>query len=197
MAVDIGGGLALTMEGEFEAPDRLGCRISGSLGGIDVGGDELVVIGEDAWLDTGEGFEAYSADDPDVVEDLDLCPGSPRFWADFDFLQDPGPLTGQPDTINGVDALRYSLGDAAEALKSIGFLPAELEGLTINTFDVWVAEDGGWPVALDMDIAADAAAAAETFGLPLEEGVQEARITMQVEITDVDAADIHVEEPGE
>jgi hypothetical protein len=195
MAVDIGGGLALTMEGEFEAPDRLGCRISGSLGGIDVGGDELVVIGEDAWLDTGEGFEAYSADDPDVVEDLDLCPGSPRFWADFDFLQDPGPLTGQPDTINGVDALRYSLGDAAEALKSIGFLPAELEGLTINTFDVWVAEDGGWPVALDMDIAADAAAAAETFGLPLEEGVQEARITMQVDITDVNAAGIHVEPP--
>jgi len=195
MAVDIGGGLALTMEGEFEAPDRLGCRISGSLGGIDVGGDELVVIGEDAWLDTGAGFEAYSADDPAVVEDLDLCPGSPRFWADFDFLQDPGPLTSQPDTINGVDALRYSLGDAAEALKSIGFLPAELEGLTINTFDVWVAEDGGWPVALDMDIAADAAAAAETFGLPLEEGVQEARITMQVDITDVNAAGIHVEPP--
>jgi hypothetical protein len=195
LAVDIGGGLALTMEGEFEAPDRLGCTISGSLGGIDVGGDELVVIGDDAWLDTGGGFQAYSADDPDVVEDLDLCPGSAAFWEDFDFLQDPGPLHGQPDTINGVDAIRYSLGDAAEALKSIGFLPAELEGLTINTFDVWVAEDGGWPVALDMDIAADAAAAAETFGLPLEEGGQEARITMQVEITDVNATDIHVEPP--
>ena len=195
MAVEVDGGLALTMEGEFEAPDRLGCKISGSLGGIDVGGDELVVIGDDAWLDTGAGFEAFSADDPAVVEDLALCPGSPAFWEDFDFLQDPGPLTGQPDTINGVDAVRYSLGDVAGALKSIGFLPAELEGVTINTFDVWVAEDGGWPVALDMDIAADAAAAAETFGLPIEEGVQEARITMQVDITDVDAAGIHVEPP--
>jgi hypothetical protein len=196
MAVDVGGGLALTMEGEFEAPDRLGCRISGSLGGMDVGGDELVVIGDDAWLDTGAGFEAFSADDPAVVEDLALCPGSPAFWEDFDFLQDPGPLTGEPDTINGVEATRYSLGDVAGALNSVGILPAELEGVTINTFDVWVAEDGGWPVALDMDIAADAAAAAETFGLPLEEGVQEARITMQVEITDVDAAGIHVEEPA-
>ena len=195
MAVEVDGGLALTAEGEFEAPDRLGCKISGSLGGIDVGGDELVVIGDDAWLDTGAGFEAFSADDPAVVEDLALCPGSPAFWEDFDFLQDPGPLTGQPDTINGVDAVRYSLGDVAGALKSIGFLPAELEGVTINTFDVWVAEDGGWPVALDMDIAADAAAAAETFGLPIEEGVQEARITMQVDITDVDAAGIHVEPP--
>jgi len=67
--------------------------------------------------------------------------------------------------------------------------------MTISTFDVWTAEDGGWPVALDMDITADAQAAAETFGLPLGEGVQQARITMRVDITDVNATDIHVEPP--
>jgi len=196
MSVELDGGLVLTSEGEFEAPDRLGCTISGSLDGAAVGKDELVVIGDDAWLDSGEGFDAYSADDADVVQDLSLCPGSATFWEGFDFLQEPGALRGQPDTMNGVDSTRYSLGEAVETLKSIGFLPTELEGMTINTFDVWVAEDGGWPVALDMDITADAEAAAETFGLPLGEAGQQAQITMRVDITDVNATDIHVEEPA-
>jgi hypothetical protein len=195
MAVDVGGGLTLTMDGEFEAPDRLGCTISGSLSGSAVGSDELVVIGDNAWLDTGEGFQTTTSDDPNVVQDLALCPGSPRFWEGFDFIKEPGSLPGQPDTKNGVDTLRYSLGNAVEALKSIGFLPAELEGMTITTFDVWVAQDGGWAVALDVDITADAQAAATTFGLPLGEAGQQARITMRVDITDVNATDIHVEPP--
>jgi hypothetical protein len=195
MAVELDGGLVLTSEGEFEAPGRLGCTISVSISGSTLGKDELVVVGDDAWLDMGQGFEATSADSTNVVGDLALCPGSPAFWKGFDFVQEPGPLPGEPDTINGVHAIRYSLGNAVEALKSIGLLPPELEGVEINTFDVWVAEDGGWVVALDVDVSADAQAAAETFGLPLEEGVQQARITMQADITDVNAADIHVEEP--
>jgi hypothetical protein len=195
MSVEVDSGLTLTMEGEFEAPDRLGCTISGSLGGTEVGGEELVVIGEDAWLDTGGGFQATSADDSAVVDDLGLCPGSPRFWEGFDFLQDPSTIPGQPDTINGVEATRYALGEAAEALKSLGFLPTELKGLTINTFDVWVARDGGWPVALDMDITADAQAAADTFGIPAGEAGQQAHITMRVDITDANAGDIHVGPP--
>jgi hypothetical protein len=195
MSVGVDGGLVLTSEGEFEAPDRLGCTISGSFGGTEVGRDELVVIGDDAWLDTGGGFEATSADDASVVQDLSLCPGSAAFWQGFDFLQDPSPFPGQPETVDGVDATRYSLGNAVETLKSLGILPAELEGVTINTFDVWLAKDGGWPVALDMDITADAQAAAQTFGLPGGEAGQQASITMRVDITDANASDIHVEEP--
>jgi hypothetical protein len=196
MSIEVGGALVLKMEGEFEAPDRLGCTISGSFNGSAVGRDELVVIGHDAWLDTGAGFQTTTADDTNVVQDLSLCPGSAAFWTGFDFLQNPSSIPGQPDTINGVDTTRYSLGNAVEALKSIGFLPPELKGMTINTFDVWVAEDGGWPVGLNMDITADAQAAAETFGLPVAEAGQEARITMRVDITDVNASDIHVEPPA-
>jgi len=197
LAAEVGeSGFTLNIEGDFEGPDRLRCVISGSLAGMDIGRDELVVIGEDAWLDSGEGFEATTADDSDVVDDLDLCPGSPVFWQDFDFLKDPGSLQGEPDTKNGVDATLYALGEAAEALESIGFLPPDLEGLTINTFDVWLAEDGGWPVALDMDMSADAAAAGDIFGLPSEDGAQEAHITMRVDITDINDEAVHVEEPA-
>jgi hypothetical protein len=195
MSIAVDSGLDLTSEGEFEAPDRLGCTISASVGGATIGGEQVVVVGADAWLDSGEGFQATSADDATVVEDLALCPGSPSFWEGFDFIKDPSAFPSQPDTINGVDAIRYSLGDAVEALRSIGVLPAELEGVTINTFDVWVAKDGGWPVALDMDITADAQAAAQTFGLPTEETGQQAQIKIRADITDVNAADIHVEEP--
>ena len=196
MSVELDGGLVLTSDGEFEGPDRLGCTISGSLSGIAVGSDELVVIGDDAWLDAGEGFQTTTADDPDVVEDLGLCPGSPAFWEGFDFIQDPSPFPGQPDTIDGVGATRYSLGKAAEVLGSIGFLPPEMEGLTINTFDVWLAEDGGWPVALDLDFSADTEAAAEMFGLPAGEVGAQARIAIRVDITDVNATDIHVGQPA-
>ncbi len=195
MAVEVGSSLVLTSEGQFEAPDRLDCTVSGSLAGAAVGSDNLVVIGDDAWLDTGEGFQATTADDPDVVQDLSLCPGSPAFWEDFNFLQDPGLLNGQPDTVNGVDAIKYSLADVAGALQSVGFLPPELKGMTIDTFDVWVAQDGGWPLALDMDITADAQAAADTFGLPVQAGGPDAHITMHVEITDANASDIHVGQP--
>jgi len=103
MSIEVGGGLVLTMEGEFEAPDRLGCTISGSLNGSAVGSDELVVIGDDAWLDTGEGLQTTTADDTNVVQDLGLCPGSAAFWTGFDFLQNPGSIPGEPDTINGID----------------------------------------------------------------------------------------------
>jgi hypothetical protein len=195
-AVEVEGGLVLTAEGEFEAPDRLRCTISGTLGGVAIGKDELIVIGEDAWLDGGDGFEATSADDPDVVDDLDLCPGSPAYWEDFDAIQDTTTISGVSETINGVAATRYRMGEAVEALKAVGFLPSELEGVTMTTLDFWLAEDGGWPVALSIDISLDAAAAEEAFGMPVTEGSQQARIEIRVDITDANDEDIHVEPPG-
>jgi len=195
-AIELGGGMTITADGEFEAPDRLTCTIGVSIDGTEAGTENLVVIGGDAWLDTGEGFEATSANDPSATGDLDLCAGSPAFWKGFDFLQELGPITGQSETVNGVVATRYRLGEAAETLGSLGFLPAQLEGVTIKEFDVWAAEDGGWPVAVNVDFSFDAKAASEAFGLPLEEGATEARVTTRVDITDVNGADIHVEPPA-
>jgi hypothetical protein len=67
--------------------------------------------------------------------------------------------------------------------------------MTITTLDIWLAEDGGWPVALNIDISLDAAAAEEAFGMPVGDASQQARITIRVDITDVNDADIHVEPP--
>jgi hypothetical protein len=67
--------------------------------------------------------------------------------------------------------------------------------MTITTLDIWLAEDGGWPVALNIDISLDAAAAEEAFGIPVGDASQQARITIRVDITDVNDGDIHVEPP--
>jgi|GEM_PF-5372230 len=197
VSIQADGGLALAAEGDFRAPNRLACTISGSLGNLSIGEDKLVVIGNEAWLDSGTGFRAMRADDPEVVDDLRLCPGSPVFWEGSNFLEDLDSLHGQPDAVNGIAAVRYALGEAATALGSIGFLPPELEGVTFNAFDLWLAQEGGWPVVVNMDVSGDAATFEQAFGLPLgAEADQQARMTFRVEIRDANNLDIRVEPPA-
>ncbi len=194
ISIEANGGIAVASEGEFQAPDRLTCTVDVSVGGISFR-EEVSVIGGEAWLDTGEGFEATSADDREVLDTLDQCPGSPTFWQDFDLSFLEG-LSGQPDMVNGIATTHYALGEAAAALGSIGFLPPELQGVTINAFDVWVAEEGGWVTVFNFDVSGDGEAFARAFGLPLtEHGSQQAGITMRVEITDANSPDIQVEPP--
>ncbi len=196
MSVEVDGGFEIEAEGAFEAPHSLSCTLTGTFAALTFR-EGLVLIGDDAWFDDGSGLEEADADDPDVVDALDLCPGSPVFWEDFDFLSDTGGLQGLPETKNGVASLRYPLGEAFEALGSVGFLPPEVSGVTVSRFDVWLAEDGGWPVALDVDMSADSQAFAEVFGLPLDgEAGQQARIRMLADITDANDPGISVETPA-
>jgi hypothetical protein len=156
---------------------------------------ELVVIAGDAWVGTGDGFRATSAGDPEVMDILGGCPGSPAFWRDFE----SGELTvlpGEPGTVNGVAARQYQLGEAMETLGSFGFLPSELAGMTIRAFDIWLAEDGGWPVRLIVDVSVDAPALDSQPGFPLAEGGQGLDMKMQLDITNANSPDIHVEPPG-
>ncbi len=61
--------------------------------------------------------------------------------------------------------------------------------------DFWIAEDGGWPVAVNLDFSADLGALIEQFGLPAGESGQQGKIILRVDITDVNSSDIHVEPP--
>ncbi len=196
ISIEAGGSVSITSEGAFQAPDRLSCSISIALGGLSLGTSEMIIIGDDAWIDSGDGFQSTSADDFDVVDDLDLCPGSPLFWEDYDVYFDPTMLQGLPDTKNGVVATRYPIGEVFQALAPLGFLPPEAEGVSINVFDVWLATDGGWPVAMNMDMSANAETFAGEFGLPLGgEPGQQGRITLRVDISDVNSAGILIEPP--
>jgi hypothetical protein len=155
----------------------------------------VVVIGDDAWIDTGAGFRATTANDPVVAGAVATCPGSASFWEDFNLAAELRLTVGEPDVANGVPALRYRVGESLGTLASFGFLPPKLQGVTIHTYDVWLAEDGGWLVSLIMDISVDTAKLGEQLGFPTEEPGQQVRLKMRLDITDPNSPDIRIEPP--
>jgi hypothetical protein len=57
-------------------------------------------------------------------------------------------------------AVRLSLKGQVQSLPVLGAIP---EGAVVQTFDIWVAQSGGWLVALEFDATVD--------GVPLRIGV--------------------------
>ena len=182
----------MKVEGEFEGPDRLTCRGTVGFAGFTVPTEEIVVIGNDAWINTEDGWRATTTSDTSVADVLDTCAGSPTFWEDFGFF-DLGTNKGQSEEINGVPAVRYDLGEALESLATLGFAPSEFESTTVEQFVVWLAEEGKWPVAVSMRFLGDAAAF-ELSEIGLEEG-QQLAMELTVDITDANNPDIRVYPP--
>ena len=137
--------VAVTVEGEVEDGDRLTCRQTVDLGSLTISGDKVVIIGDRAWLDLGEGWSEVTPDDSGVVEVLDLCAGSSIFWDEFD-PSDLKDLEGYPEEINGVPATRIDLAEASESMASFGFTPSDWGDANLEQMVVWLAQDGGWPV---------------------------------------------------
>ena len=181
-----------SVEGEFEGPDRLTCRGTVGFAGFTVPTEEIVVIGNDAWINSEDGWRTTTVSDASVAELLDTCAGSPTFWEDFG-LSDRETNKGQSEEINGVPAVRYDLGEALESLAALGFAPAEFDSITAERFVVWLAEEGKWPVAVSMRFLGDATAL-ELSEFGLEEG-QLLAMELTVQISDVNNPDIRVYPP--
>ncbi len=128
MSLDLGFEVSVTAEGEFEAPDRLTCTGASSLGGLTFTSVDVVIIGNDAWIDNGQGYVATTADGSELADTLGMCPGSRVFWENFDFGEEFSSLVGQPDEINGVEAKRYDFAQVLETMGTFDLLPFELEG---------------------------------------------------------------------
>jgi hypothetical protein len=136
----------MTSAGEFETPDRVDCAITASAGGMTFT-TSVIVIGDEAWVD---GTPALASEvDGDLRQ---FCPGSSLFWEDLDLPADLGSIPGQVVHENGVLAVRLSLKGVVESLPALGLIP---EGADVQTFDIWVAQDGDWLVALEFDATVD------------------------------------------
>ncbi|MCJ7811444.1 MAG: hypothetical protein MUP62_04575, partial [Dehalococcoidia bacterium] len=114
-------------------------------GGMRFPWDNLVVIPPDAWIYV-EGWIHTDPSDPLIDLDRPLCPGFSEFWEGLALPADLGSIQGQLVFINGVWAVRLSLVGLVQSLPSIGFIPP---GGTVDTFDIWLAQDGGWLVAVE------------------------------------------------
>jgi len=179
------------IEGDFEATNRCSCDISASMLGIPLIDQRLIVIGSKAWIDTGDGWRKTTPSDPEVAEAVGMCPACPSFWEDFAF--EAPPLPGEHEDKNGVPAIHYTLGELYEAFAGIGLIPEELEGVSIDVLDVWVAEEGKWLVCLDMEMCVDAEMMEEFTGSLGE--VESVCMAMTIDITRVNDPGIEVNAP--
>jgi hypothetical protein len=177
---DVGGTLAMDLEGAFVAPDRSQASVNAHLGDLELA-EETITVGDQTWVKTGDTWVAGEAQ----FDISDLSPAS--------LLQDLQPeqlrvLKPTKETVNGVDSLRYSIdrGDI-ESLGNLSALFGDGEGLENLpedfNIDLWLAEDGGWPVRLTM--AAQGA---------LDEG-DEINLDFSLDITDVNDPGIDIEPP--
>lgn len=187
-----GGGMAIATSGEFQAPGSMTCTTEISLAGTKLGSDHQVVIGDRHWRDEGAGWQTVGSG---LDTDLDLCAGSPQFWSDFSFAGELAGLPGQAETINGTAARRYSVGQLAQTMGRLGIVPTGLEGVSIDRYEIWLAQDGDWLVSLDVDMSADGQALSGVFGLGQAAAGSQGRVTMKIDITDANDPGIQVQAP--
>lgn len=146
---DVSGKLTFDMNGEYVAPDRYHLTASALLGGLTLA-EESIRIGNRSWIKQGnlwtEGVPNLSAKELTPTELFSSFKAS-----DFQSLR------GRQERLNNIATVRYTIDRASlEALSALSGIfggtaaatPANLpESFVI---DLWVAEDGGYPVRMTM-----------------------------------------------
>jgi hypothetical protein len=179
-ATETPGSLTLDLEGAFVAPDRTQAHVSASLGDLKLE-EESITIGGQTWLKTGDNW----VEGEPQFQLSDLSPASLLEGLGQDQLR---LLKPEKDSVNGVDSLHYSIDRAdVETLRSLGALLGQDGDLTNLpeefSVDLWLAEDGGWPVRLTMT-------ASGTMN-----GSDQMSLDFSMDITDVNDPDISIEPP--
>ena len=176
------GVFELSQEGAFVAPDSYQSKCSFDMGPLSME-EEVISIAGETWV--------RSAESPSFEEsEPTFCTGEfmPGEIAGGLSPEDIRGLEGDKEEVNGVDAVHYALDEAAlEELLALALaLGAEdVEGLPEDvTFDIdiWLAEDGGWPVKT-------------IFKFSGEQDGQEISFQLEANVTDVDDPDIKIEAP--
>ena len=137
-------------EGAFVAPDRAEVRWWPQTEGT--GSQQpvaTVLVGNRRWVDYGGGWQQGWAD----REAAEFGPAD-HLW---DFEVDLQGLQPVGETVNGVASLRYDLaGINVKQLGTISLLTGLIDRMDFRfEAQLWLAEDGGWPVRLVLSVPAD------------------------------------------
>lgn len=136
------------VEGDFAAPDSNAFSTRAGFGMLTLE-QEVIVIGERAWVRLGDEWDETDIDDPDLEGSLELSVGGTKFWSDFDTSR-LAAFSGPREIFNGVEAQRISLtGEDIQLLaRFFNAEEEELESLEEFEFTIWLAEEGGWLVGM-------------------------------------------------
>jgi hypothetical protein len=169
----------LRLEGAFVAPDRASVEV--------FTGEEIFVesrqIGDASWS-RAAGMDWTRDEDGEEEAFTFLSPQDFCEAGAEDIASELSALEPQKETINGVDTLHYSLDTADLEFLSLLFEEEE-EGELPETFamDLWLAEDGNWPVRMSFE-----ASDQDEEGNPVE-------IEIFMELRDINDPDIEIEAP--
>jgi len=168
-----------TIDASYVAPDRLDAMTTEK---VHATGETrelpIVIIGDRRWYKLADSW----LEDPRVPLSYlptDICSA---IFPDLDLSQaEPGR-----ESVNGVEALHYSLADVfSEQGMARIFGPGSEMDILLKRLNVelWLAEDGGWPARMKVRSSG-------FFG----DG-REFRVELTVDLRDVNSADIKVEPP--
>jgi hypothetical protein len=140
----------MEVTGAFVAPDKAEANIS--IGGLD---EEMVmsmtVIGDQQWMKLGDLAMGPSPFEGDL-SDMSLAEA---MWGGFS--EGAGGLTcasEKNETVNGVPSLYCGIDEASfEQLSSLFGGTEEMGNIDDLSLEMWLAEDGDWPVRLRVHVA--------------------------------------------
>ncbi len=170
--------LKMEISGAFVAPDKAESRIR--ISGFD---DEvaLTVIGDQQWMKLGDlviGPEVFTDD----ISDMDLASA---MWEGFS--EGAGGLTcasEKKEKVNDVPTNYCGIDKATfEQLVSLFGGTEEMGDIDEMSLDMWLAEDGGWPVRLRVHVAGT------------DESGQEFEAKLELDVTDVNE-EIEIKPPS-
>lgn len=183
----------MTVEGAYVAPDRSWDRMT--LGGKPFA--EVIQIGDRSWFRLGgmdwteSGAELPSQEEGVTSQvSVTISPTSPEALCEISTIDVMSTVEGmepQKETVNDIKALHYHIDEAdlrlLAALFGEGEGAEEIPESATGTMDVWLAEDGDWPVRLEAEIRYT-----DEEGRPIT-------FDVFMEIKDINDPDIEIEPP--
>jgi hypothetical protein len=170
--------LEMEIEGAFVAPDKAESHMR--ISGVD---DELalIVIGDQQWVELGD----LAVGPIEAMGDVSELDFALMMWEAFS--EEAGGLTcanEKKETVNdlptnycGIDKATY------EQLSSLFGGTEEMGDIDEMSLEMWLAEDGGWPVRLRVYVAGT------------DETGQEFKANLEMDVTDVNE-DIEINPPS-
>jgi hypothetical protein len=174
----ISDSLEMEIKGAFVAPDKAESRMR--ISGVD---DELVlvVIGDQQWVQLGD----MAIGPMEAMGDVSELDFALMMWEEFS--EEAGGLTctsEKKETVNDVPTNYCGIDKATfEQLSALFGGTEEMGDIDEMDLEMWLAEDGGWPVRLRVHVAGT------------DESGQEFDAKLEMDVTDVNK-DIEIKPPS-